>query len=124
MAESPEVWCPGGASNSKTGNHGNAAKGLARSARLLSFDEDFLSKRCEELWAICFDGSGLRSELLFDNHLALQIRLLRKLLEYKGCPVRADLIERFARDKGKRIQFPKGYLLHLSKGRVLCDIVG
>ena len=75
--------------------HGDAARALARSGRLLARDDAFLHRLTEENWGRIWNGDGLDFGELRALPEALQLRLLRLLLEHENIPVRGERLEAF-----------------------------
>ena len=95
--------------------HGGASAALARSARLLARENDFMSQQTDALWGSLRRGEGLDYAGLKALHPALQLRLLRRLLPDSLRHVSALQLESFLRWKPR-----EGGRLSLSGG---CSLV-
>ncbi len=102
------------------GIQGNAVDALSRSARLLSYDQDFVEIETSRAWQSTYTkGYGLSKSKLRLLHPALQLRLLKKLLQASEVPIRAQLLERLLLWKGGEgasFQLPRHTLLRSAGG--------
>ena len=105
------------------GIQGNAVDALSRSARLLSYDQAFIEQQASLAWKDTYvEGLGLNKVKLRLLHPALQLRLLKKLLQDSGIPIRAHLLERlllWRGGEGASFQLPRHASLS-SRGGVFC----
>ncbi|MEC7985424.1 MAG: tRNA lysidine(34) synthetase TilS, partial [Myxococcota bacterium] len=93
------------------GFHGDSVMALARSAELLGQDAIFLEEYTLSCWNDCFDGTGLLHTVFEVYPFAIQFRLLRKLCQTQGVPVRARLLQQVLRT-GSHADFPGGQRLY------------
>lgn len=68
-----------------------ASSALARTARLLAREDDYLSHVVDQLWDDIAVGNALNRALLARQHPAIQLRLIRRLLN--DVRIRADMLE-------------------------------
>jgi tRNA(Ile)-lysidine synthase len=68
-----------------------ASSALARSARLLAREDEYLSQMADQVWDDVSVGQALDRVQLAQQHPAIQLRLIRRLLN--DVRVRADMLE-------------------------------
>lgn len=101
-----------------------AARGLARSARLLARDEDLLEALADDAWATAASDGRLELEAWTELHPAMQLRLLLRLVEPvpHGVAVRADQLERLLDgplSHGSRFGLSGGYAIAVCDGSLV-----
>lgn len=94
--------------------HGGAAGALARTGRLLAREDALLCDLADAAWQRCRCGAALRVGALREEHPAVQLRLLQRLVADCPRPVRADQLEAFFSwqpQGGARLPLPSGWAL-------------
>jgi len=71
--------------------HGGSSRALARTARLLAREDDFLERMTEDHWNELYSDGGIDRVGLSLIHPAIQLRVLRRLVD--GRSVRAECLE-------------------------------
>lgn len=101
--------------------HGGTAGALARTGRLLARDDDLLTSLADAAWLRCWSGEGLRVAALRQEHPAVQLRLLQRLVADCPKPVRADQLEAvfsWRPQGGSRLPLPSGWALVHRDGQI------
>ena len=102
--------------------HGGAAGALARSARLLAREDAFLSRLADEAWERSVTDQGLDRRRLAEAPEAVQLRLLRRLVDDPS--VRADPLEAVvagALEGNGRLDLGGGMVLRCQDGHLTVE---
>lgn len=104
--------------------HGGASAALARSARLLAREDDWLQASTRNALKRCQRGEALQWDALRREHPAIQLRLLQQLV--RTCPgtIRADHLEAvldWQPREGGRLSLPAGWAFVFRDGMLVVD---
>ena len=97
----------------------NPVEVLARTARVFTREEDFMTQMIEEKYQAVTTEEGLLLQNVLDEHPAVQIRLLRRFLQDYSIFPSAVQMEAFletSKKEGCQIQLSKGYRLLITNG--------
>jgi tRNA(Ile)-lysidine synthase len=101
-----------------------ATAALARSARLLAREDDWMQHQVDQVWSVVCTAEGILRDELATLHPALQLRVLRRWCCEVPFPIRASQLEAavgWQPQSGARIELAGGWTLRATSRLLLLD---